>query len=268
MQLNDYLDRIGYRGPIAPTSATLRALHRAHLLAVPYENLDIHLGRALVLDERRIFDKIVRSRRGGWCYEMNGLFAWALRQLGFPVRLLAGAVTRAGQGAGAPGEHLILLVELERPYLVDVGFGNAFLEPLPLEAGDHAQGFLTYRLSEEGGRWSFENHTYGGPGFEFTLEPHALLDFAAKCHELQTSPDSGFVRVTVCHRITPESILSLRGAVLSTVTRDGLHTHTIESAQEYDRTLRERFDLDLANVAPLWDTVWERHLAWVQQTPT
>jgi N-hydroxyarylamine O-acetyltransferase len=266
MQLASYLDRIGYRGPLEPTSATLRALHRAHVLAIPYENLDIHLGQRLVLDQQRIFDKIVGQRRGGWCYEMNGLFAWALREIGFPVQLLAGSVSRAALGDRAEGNHLVLLVQLERPYLVDVGFGNGLLDPLPLAAGEHRQGFLTYRLRREGERWEFENHAYGGAGFDFTLASHTLADFAAQCHMLQTDPESGFVRVTVCHRFMPDSLLSLRGAVLSTATQDGLRIHTITSAEEYVRTLREQFDLQLPATTTLWPKIWERHLAWVQQT--
>src|SRR5262249_39813398 len=131
MQLNDYLARIGYTDSPAVNLETLTALHRAHLLKITYENLDIHLGRYLTLDERAIFEKIVTNRRGGWCYEMNGLFAWALREMGFSVRLMASAVNRVVNGDGAERGHLILLVEIDRPYLADVGFGNGFLTPLP-----------------------------------------------------------------------------------------------------------------------------------------
>ncbi|MFO7169342.1 MAG: arylamine N-acetyltransferase [Chloroflexota bacterium] len=260
MRLADYLARIGYRGPIAQDSATLRALHRAHLLAIPYENLDIHLGRRLTLDEEQIFDKIVRQRRGGWCFEMNGLFAWALRAAGFSVRLLSGTVSR-GQPGVVEGNHLILLVELERPYLVDVGFGNGFLEPIPLEPGEHVQNGWVYALQREGDRWIFHNHQHGGPGFDFTLEPRALADFAGQCHTLQTSPESGFVRVAVCHRFTPERILSLRGAVLANVTPADVTKRVIADADDYRRVLREQFDLEI-DVEALWPKVWESHLAW------
>lgn len=265
MNLTEYLDRVGYVGPLEPNLATLRGLHRAHLLAIPYENLDIHLGRPLALDERRIFEKLVRERRGGWCYEMNGLFAWALREAGFRVDMLGGAVNRAALGERAERNHLVLLVELERPYLADVGFGNAFLEPLPLEAGEHARDGLTYRLAQSGERWVFENHAHGGPGFDFTLEPHTLEDFAGQCHALQTSPESGFVRVAVCHRFTPSSILSLRGAVLSTATPRGVETHVIGGADEYAGVLGERFDLRVPNAAGLWEKVWAAHQLWAQQ---
>src|SRR4051794_41870306 len=112
MELQAYFDRIHYQGERAPTAAMLRELHRAHLLAVPFENLDIHLGRRIVLDEDALFDKIVRRRRGGFCYELNGLFALLLRQLGFDVTLLAAGVVRADGGFGPKFDHLTLLVRI------------------------------------------------------------------------------------------------------------------------------------------------------------
>lgn len=267
MDINAYLDRIAYRGEHTPSLETLTRLHQAHLRAITYENLDIHLGRYLALDERAMFDKMVTGRRGGWCYEMNGLFAWALRELGFSVTLLASAVNREVQGDNAERNHLVLLVQLERPYLVDVGFGNGFLHPLPLEPGVHRQGFLDYQLAYRDGRWTFANHAYGGPGYDFTLQPHRLADFAGKSHELQTSPESGFVRVVVCHRFMSEGMLSLRGAILRTVTAAGARDETIEDEGAYHRLLRERFDLNLpeADVSRLWQIVWQKHLEFVQQ---
>ncbi len=266
MQLSDYLNRIGYHGSVEPDYETLVSLHQAHVFAITYENLDIHLGRYLALDERAIFDKIVTGRRGGWCYEMNGLFAWALREAGFRVTLLASAVNRAGNGDRAERNHLILLVTLDRPYLVDVGFGNGFMRPLPLEPGSYTQGFLHYQLSREDGRWIFQNHAYGGAGYDFTLEPYRLADFLDKSHELQTSPESGFVRVAVCHRFTPHSLLTLRGAVLRTITADGAHDLVIEDEATYRRVLREQFTLPLsdAEIASLWRIVWRKHQEWLR----
>ena len=135
MKLEAYLERIHYTGPRTADYATLRQLHRAHLLAIPYENLDIHLGRTLPLDLDHIYTKIVEQQRGGWCYEMNGIFAWALRELGFTVTLLGSTVGAPAQGADGDWDHLVLLVQLDQPWLVDVGFGNGILEPLPLTVG-------------------------------------------------------------------------------------------------------------------------------------
>src|SRR5262249_21865966 len=154
MRLDAYLNRIGYRGARNVDLETLIALHRAHLSTIPYENLDIALGRTLSLDEAAIYAKLVTARRGGWCYEMTGLFAWALEELGFPVTRLASKV--GGQTPDAEdGAHLVLLVELDRPYLADVGFGNGLLDPIPLEVGAYQQDFRTYRLAQVGERWFF-----------------------------------------------------------------------------------------------------------------
>src|SRR5206468_7848795 len=106
-----YLQRINYRGEQTPTAATLRELHRAHLLTAPFENLDIHLGRPILIDQDVLFDKIVRRRRGGFCYELNGLFALLLRGLGFEVTLLSAGVARANGDFGPDYDHLTLLVE-------------------------------------------------------------------------------------------------------------------------------------------------------------
>ncbi len=130
-KLHHYLRRIGYGGPLSVSSQTLHDLHRAHLLAIPFENIDVQRGRtpSLALDD--IFEKLVVNRRGGWCFEMNGLFAWALRELGFRVDLLGAAVGRDKRGDAKLMNHLTLLVHLDEPYLADVGFGNGTLTPFP-----------------------------------------------------------------------------------------------------------------------------------------
>jgi N-hydroxyarylamine O-acetyltransferase len=265
--LDAYLARIGYSGDVRPSAETLRAIHRAHLLAIPYENLDIHRGVTLSLDPDAIYDKLVTGRRGGWCYEMNGLLAWALREMGFDVTLLASDVRREFVGDGAGGEHLVLMVRADgRPYLADTGFGNGILEPLPLEPGEYAQGYLTYGLLNEGERWFFRNQQYGGPGFVFTLTPRELPYFAATCHMLQTSPDSGFVRATVCHRFTPDwRLLTLRGAVLTTITEAGKREQVVDNFALYEQLLDRDFGLRLPDAGALWDKVWARHQAWTAE---
>jgi N-hydroxyarylamine O-acetyltransferase len=262
-QLARYLARVGYGGDIKPTLATLRELHRAHLLSIPYENLDIHLGVPLTLDPERMLAKLVDERRGGWCYEMNGVFANVLETIGFDVRRVAGTVGRAPHGWRAQGNHLVLIVTLDRPWIVDVGFGDGFIAPLPLEPGTYSQSFLRYRVSRDGPRWRVDNHAFGGSdGFDFTLTRRTLDDFAVQCRELQTSPESGFVKTTVCERFTREGLIMLRGATLKEVTAAGARERVLESAGEYEATLRDRFGLDLpAAAAELWPRAWASHLA-------
>jgi len=263
LELGAYLERIGYQGPTNAEVDTLIALHRAHLHTIPYENLDIHLGRTLSLDERAIFAKLVTGRRGGWCYEMNGLFAWALEQIGFRVTRLASTVGRQSPET-EDGSHLLLLVDLDRRYVADVGFGNGLLEPIPLEVGSYQQGFLKYRLDCFGDRWHFSSAGQAVPTIDFTLRPRRTSDFAAYCTRLQTDPDCWFVQTTVCHRRTPEGIASLRGAVLRLITADGTDERIIGNFDHYVETLDSLFGLHLPEdeAARLWAKVWERHASW------
>ncbi len=262
MNLDTYLQRIQYSGPQTVTRETLHELHRAHLLAIPYENLDIHLGRELTLDLEHIYDKLVEQRRGGWCYEMNGLFAWALRELGFDVTLMGSSVGQPAKGAGQDMDHLILLVQLEQPWLVDVGFGNGFLTPLPVLAGEYTLDFLNFRMEQQNEDWYFYNHQHGAQGYGFTLAPRQLTSFAPGCHRLQTSPESGFVRATVCHRFTPQGLVSLRGAMLKQITEAGSSEEEIQSAQRYADVLEQTFGLDRTIADALWEKVWQSHVVW------
>jgi N-hydroxyarylamine O-acetyltransferase len=269
VNLRAYLDRIGYTGLLEPTFETLRAIHRAHLFAIPYENLDIHLGRALTLDPDTIHQKIVLDGRGGWCFEMNGLFAWALRELGFQVMYLAGSVNRAVLGDAAEGNHLVLRVDLNgEAYMADVGFGDGILEPIPLREGRYVQDGFHFGLEWHGEAWVFRKFEGGGPGgFEFRLNPMQLSDFALRCGWLQTAPESGFVQAIVCQKPSSRGFITLRGAVLSVMTAGGESKRTLASADEFDAVLREHFGLELAESTCLWDHVWTRHLEWLRSNP-
>lgn len=270
-KLSAYLKRIGVAETQPPSREFLRQLHRAHLLSIPYENLDIHLGRKLTLDPDHIYRKIVEQGRGGWCYEMNGTFAWALRELGFDVTLLGSSVGSAAQG-GVDGDldHLILLVHLDQPWLADVGFGNGLLEPIPLKVGDYQQGHMHFRLEQTGDSWYFHNHEQGGPGYGFTLLPRAYAGFASRCHELQTLPESGFVKTTVCHRFVGDDsavgeIVSLRGAVLKQYGTAGTGEEEIDSLPRYRAVLQSTFGLDASLADALWAGVQKRHEIWKKQ---
>ena len=137
LDLSAYLDRIGYSGPLAPTADVLRDLHRAHMFSVPFENLDIALGREIVCDDDSFIRKIVEQRRGGFCYELNGAFARLLREFGFRVTLLSARVPREDGSYSPEFDHLALRVDLDEPWLADVGFGDSFLEPLLLNTRGH-----------------------------------------------------------------------------------------------------------------------------------
>jgi len=200
-----YLARIGYTGGRAPTVDTLRALHRAHLHAVPFENLDVHLGRPIVLDLRALFRKVVDERRGGFCYELNGLFGELLAFLGFEVSLLSARVAHQGGGFGPEFDHLVLLVTGATAggrWLADVGFGRSFHEPLSLDAGlEEAAEGRVYRVEHGSDAWRVESRQPGGESqaeYAFTLTPHPFDAFAGMCEYHQTSPASHFTQKVVC----------------------------------------------------------------------
>ena len=265
MNIKEYLDRVDLRDVPPPTLDGLKTVHAAHLLAIPYENLDVQLGRPVSLEPAAIYDKLVRRRRGGWCYEMNGLLGWALGELGFRVTRATGAVMREMGGEQSVANHLVLRVDLdEGPYLADVGFGDGPLEPIRLVEGDFACRGFRYGLSRvDGDWWRLRNQPNGGaPSFDFNLAPADEARFAARCRELQTAPDSHFVLNLFCFRHRGDGILLLRGRVLRSIRPDDPYTdHVIESADELTAVLRRDFGLDVPEAATLWPKICARHEA-------
>jgi N-hydroxyarylamine O-acetyltransferase len=250
MDVDAYLERIGYRGGLAPTAETLRRLHVAHLLAVPFENLSIHAGEPVVLDDASLFDKVVARRRGGFCYELNGLFAALLRALGFRVEMLSAAVAKRGGGFGPEFDHMALLVALEERRLADVGFGDSFVEPLLVdERAEQAQGSRAFRIDEaEGGRLVLLLREAGGewePQYRFGLEPHAYEDYEGMCRFHQTSPESHFTRGRVCSRLTPDGRVTLSGARLITTRSGGKEERELAGEDERATALLEHFGISM-----------------------
>jgi N-hydroxyarylamine O-acetyltransferase len=248
MNRSRYLERIRYHGPLAPTIDTLRSLHLAHLIAVPFENLDIHMGRPILLDEERLFRKIVEERRGGFCYELNGLFAWLLAELGFAVSLHSARV-RNSNGFGPEFDHLVLAVRLEERWLSDVGFGESFRLPLRLDdPADQRQFGHAYRVVRDGDDWTMTERNATGQvvgGYAFTLTPRNLGEFAAMCHHHQTSPQTTFTQKRVCTRATPEGRITLSELNLI-VTENGVRRERLLGNEtEYAAALREHFGIDL-----------------------
>jgi N-hydroxyarylamine O-acetyltransferase len=244
--MRTYLDRIHYQGPVTPSTEVLRSLHRAHMFAVPFENLDIGLGREIICDEGRVLHKIVTERRGGFCYEMNGALAALLRALGFKVSLLSARVS--GDGSDGPEfDHLTLRVELEESWLADVGFGDSFVEPLLLEPDIEQEQFARrYRLTSAASGLCLEANTDGAwmKQYVFTLQARQLSEFAAMCHYHQTSPDSPFTRKRVCSLATPEGRITVTGDKLIE-TRNGVREEWALTEDERLAILRERFGVNL-----------------------
>jgi len=261
LDLPAYFERVGFAGRTAPDLPTLAALHRAHLTAIAYENFDVQLGRPLTLDPAAAFEKLVRGRRGGWCYEMNGLFGAVLEAVGFKVTRLAGGVLMSALGKVVIGNHLVLKVELGDPWIADVGFGDGPLEPFPLRDGAFTAGgfdFRLERLADEG--WRFHNHAFGGaPNFDFSSEAADPAQLTAQCDWLQTSPQSPFRLNATAQRHRPGEVLVLRGRLLRRVRRDGFEERLIGSADELVEVLDREFDLDIPEAAALWPRILARH---------
>ena len=265
MELSAYLHRIGVDGSVRPDLATLRDLHRAHQYAIPFENLDVQLRRPVNLDPEANFEKIVRQRRGGWCYEMNGVMGWALGQIGFEVMRVSAGVMRARAGDAQLGNHLCLLVRLDRPYLVDVGFGGSLTEPLALEAAEREDRPYRIELSQlDKGFWRFAETAHGDGdafSFDFRAAPADEALFAKKCQFLQTDPASPFTQNLVVQRRAADTHLSLRGRVLATTHARRVEKRMLGSAEELVATLRDSFDLNVPEAATLWPAICARHEA-------
>jgi N-hydroxyarylamine O-acetyltransferase len=261
MDLQAYLDRIGFVGEARTDVDTLRAVHHRHLTSITYENLSVQLGEPVGIDPAAAYAKIVGGRRGGWCYEMNGLLGWALEEIGFDVMRMAAGVLRSVRGDWIIGNHLALAVQLEDgPWLADVGFGDGLREAVPLREGPIEQFGLSYRLELlDDEHWRLHNHEHGGAAdFDFRHERAEEARLGELCTWLQTAEESGFVQTLICQRFTPDAIEVLRGRVRRTITPDGTREWVLNDADELQREVQETFELDV-DIGHLWSRVAERH---------
>lgn len=258
MNPNRYLERIGWDGPDAgrlePDADTLRRLHRRHLFRAPFENLDIHLKRRFTLDIPAVYDKIVARRRGGFCYELNGAFAWLLGELGFDVTLLSARVFGADGEPGEDFDHLALLVRLEERWLADVGFGDNFLDPLKLDSAEpQLDGLTTHRLVPKDAsthvleRWLPDRSATGAwtPQYVFTTRPREMAEFDEMCVFHQTSPESHFTKKRVCTLARPDGRITLAGLTLIETVLDERTETELAGEAEWAETLRQTFGVVL-----------------------
>ncbi|XP_060137796.1 arylamine N-acetyltransferase, pineal gland isozyme NAT-10-like [Zootoca vivipara] len=253
MDIGPYLLRIGYQGPTQPSLETLRSLHRCHLLSVPFESLSIHSREPIVLEVPSLYNKIVRHHRGGFCFELNGLFLWLLQALGFEAKAVAGRVRNRFTGRyGPPLDHMVILVQLGgRQLLCDVGFGEGFTEPLELKASvEQVQEGGIFWLGLQGGVWVLERREVSGkegrPLYRFTLEEKKLDDFTGMCLYHQTSPSSIFACKSFC------SLQKENGGRLTYMgwrlisKKGGESTETLLQSTEIPVVLREKFGINLS----------------------
>ena len=224
---------------------------------MPFENLSIHSGEPIVLEDNALFSKIVDRRRGGFCYEANGLFAALLRALGFEVAMLGAGVAKSQGSQGGFGpqfDHMTLMVTLSDRWLVDVGFGDSFLEPLLLDSREEqVQGTRAFRIVDDNDHLIMMRRNPGGnwePQYRFTLQPYTFADYEEMCHFHQTSPDSHFTKGRICSRATEDGRISLSEMRFITTTGPQLlrDERTLVDQEEYDRVLRDQFGIVMNTV--------------------
>ncbi|MGW0294076.1 arylamine N-acetyltransferase family protein [Streptomyces tuirus] len=268
-QVDAYLRRLGAEQPAWPTVDALRELHLRHLRTVPFENLSIHLGEEIVLEEKRLLDKVVGARRGGFCYELNGSFGALLAALGYDVTLLAGRVYGDEGRLGIPYDHLALRVRTVDggDWLADVGFGAHSHLPLAFgDRGEQKDPGGTFRIVEagpdaagvRGGHGTVEAADLdvfrdGGAQYRLEVRPRALGDFVAGAWWHSTSPVSHFTRSLVCSRVTEEGgRITLSGRRLTVTAADGTREEReLERDEEILGVYRERFGIELDKVPTL-----------------
>jgi N-hydroxyarylamine O-acetyltransferase len=249
-----YLDRIGYDGPRTPDAETLRRIVQAHLYAVPFENLDIvPLGRPIRLEPDALFDKIVRRRRGGFCYEVNGLFALLLRQLGYDVTIVTAQWPAEGGGLSPIFDHMVLFATCpgeSTPWFVDVAAGRASTaRPLRLELDVHqflpespyrftdVDAYLRLESLGPEGEWT---HVYS-----FTQIPREPADFFDRCAYHQINPDSHFTQAALCSIATPDGRMTISKNQLITTINGEREERGIRNDAEFRQLLLTLFGIDL-----------------------
>lgn len=253
MNTRQYLERLKFTGPVLQDIETLRGLQRAHMQSVPFENLDIRLKRPIRIDEESIWEKLIVHKRGGFCYELNGLFAWLLKQIGFDVTYLNARVFARDGKLGIDFDHLALLVRIPGQagrWLADVGFGDSFLEPLDLdERGEQAQELRAYRLEQTPVGYIVWQKNYDGSWerhYFFDLQPHKFPEeYESACLYHQTSPESSFTRGSIISRATPNGRVSLEDGRLILTVNGQRTERLLASTEEYSVLLKEHFGVIL-----------------------
>lgn len=253
MDTQRYLQHIGFAGIPQADLLTLQQLHRCHMLSVPFENLSIIYRQGIHLEEPALFNKIVERNRGGFCYELNRLFAALLKDIGFNVQFISGEIRARDGSFGAPFDHMALKVELDQPYLVDVGFGDSFLTPLKITTTEQQpQTSGTFHLEQEGETYYLErrngdNRSHAKTLYRFTLQAREPSEFDGMSHYHSTSPQSHFTQRLVCSRPTENGRVTLSENKLIVTEDHQRHESTLHSEDERRAALMRYFGIDLEN---------------------
>jgi N-hydroxyarylamine O-acetyltransferase len=251
--IESYLERINYNGGTAVTDETLNELHISHTLNIPFENLDVYFKKPVLLDEDSLFKKIVENRRGGYCFEMNGLFSFVLKNIGFRVTNLLARGTVDGIVFTAK-THQVLLVEIgNRKWVADVGFGNdGIIAPLVLQENlDQKQFAHTYRLVRDSKfgyvlqKKTEDRYFYM---YAFTLDECYPADFLMSNHFTATHPDSFFTKMKMCTMPTKEGRMTLTDSYFKIISNGNTAEMPVPNDAEFNKILKKNFNLDLDSI--------------------
>lgn len=248
MNKEKYLSRIGISGKtLSSNLETLRLLQRHHLLHVPFENLDIHWKRPIVLDTGRFYEKIVGRQRGGFCYELNGLFNELLREIGFATTLVSARVADGKGGFGPEYDHAAIIVAFgETEYLADVGFGAFTTEPLRFVLDEEQQdeaGIFVIRQFEDGYEVAKKDGEEWRSEYIFKQLRRELSEFAEMCDFQQYSPESHFTKGKVCSLLTENGRKTLTDKSFTTTIGEKKMETPIGSDEEFARFLMREFSI-------------------------
>lgn len=246
MNKNEYLKRFKASTEQEHYLQNLAELQSLHMQNIPFENLDVIRRTPIYLNLESIYDKVVIQHRGGYCYELNGLFHWLLNELGFDAKLISATVQKPDGTWSKADTHAAILVELDTLYLVDAGFGDSTISPIPLGGERHTDHSGTYRVEQVDDVYYDlirENDEKEKVLYRFSTEEKRLADFHEGCVFNQVSEDSPFTHDDLVTRATPDGRITLSGSQL-TRSENGKKEKTELSADEKKNVLKEEFGID------------------------
>lgn len=253
MVINKYLKRINLHSEVKPDLETLRSLHRQHLYNVPFENLDIHCGRKIVLEKNKLLQKIIGEGRGGFCYELNGAFYELLTTAGFKVKRISAGVCDDGENYGPDFDHMALIVNINgEEFLADVGFGDSFIEPLKFNLDEIQKDIKDYfRISKsEDKQYYILSRSSDGnnflPQYRFTTASRELNEYDEMCRYHQTSPLSHFTQKVICSMAVETGRVSLSDLKFIR-TVDGVKSQKDITETEFCTLLKTHFNISLTD---------------------
>ena len=250
MDVKKYLSRIGISSQLKPDLHTLIKLHKSHILNVPFENLDIHLGREITLDFKKFYTKIVINNRGGFCYELNGSFYNLLANLGYKAKMVSARVANSKGDFGKEFDHMAIIVKLDDEWLVDVGFGDSFIEPIKfeLELPQKRYGMIYKIVKHDEDYFKLQKSSDGVNYIDqyiFTLNERKLSDYTEMCIHNQTSPTTMFTHKRICTIATEDGRITLSDLkLIRTIGGEKIET-ILNNENEFQECLKTYFKINI-----------------------